>query len=115
MAFKMRGWSPFTKETRLEGPRNVGEETSHRKTMTKTLKQLDRTNVGEQDSQNTNTDQGYIPQTTTRADISTDITPQSQQNKLRGVKDMPGSWIGGVIPFVGEASAAVLKNLKKKK
>ena len=23
MAFKMRGWSPFTKETRVEGPRNT--------------------------------------------------------------------------------------------
>ena len=31
MAFKMTGWSPFNKETRMEGPRNtkgnIGEET----------------------------------------------------------------------------------------
>ena len=110
MAFKMRGWSPFTKETRLEGPRNVGEETSHRKTMTKTLKPLDRTNVGEQDSQNTNVDQGYIPQTTTRADISTDITPQSQQKGY-----MPGSLIGGFGKIAAEMVMERVKSKKKKK
>ena len=26
MAFKMKGWSPFTKETRMEGPRNTDKK-----------------------------------------------------------------------------------------
>ena len=37
MAFKMKGFSPFTKETRYEGPRGTGGDEKE-KTMKKTLK-----------------------------------------------------------------------------
>ena len=93
MAFKMKGWSPFT----LDGEENVGEEHHMLKTMTKKLKKKE-----------------YTPQTITRADVSTDITPQSQQKDWdeETMKTSAASIAGGAIPFIGEFA---LKNLKKKK